>query len=121
MSTVQAVAKATPTLSVAELEALIRRVVQDEVPRVLEAWGFYEGPTIIEPGSPIDKDLTELLRMKEAGTLRLLTHAEVWGADSEQPIIEPGSPIHQDLLETLRMAEAGTLRILSREEALSAD
>ena len=83
MSTVQTVSQATPTLGVIELETLIRRVVQEEVPRVLEAWGFYKEPTIIEPGSPIDKDLTELLRMKEAGTLRLLTHAEVWGADDD--------------------------------------
>ena len=89
MSTVQTISQATPMSSVIELEALIRRVVREEVPRVLEAWGFYEEPTIIEPGSPIDKDLTELLRMKEAGTLRLLTHAEVWGADSEQ-LLEMG-------------------------------
>ncbi len=81
MSTVQTVSQATPTLGVIELEALIRRVVQEEVPRVLEAWGFYEGPTIIEPGSPIDKDLTELLRMKEAGTLMILSREEALSAD----------------------------------------
>ena len=81
MSTVQAVSQATPTLGVIELETLIRRVVQEEVPRVLEAWGFYKEPTIIEPGSPIDKDLTELLRMKEAGTLKILSREEALSAD----------------------------------------
>ena len=79
MSPVQSVSQAAATLSVDELEALIRRIVREEVTRALEAWRFYEEPAIIEPGSPIDKDLTELLRMKETGALQLLTHAEVWG------------------------------------------
>jgi len=83
MSRTQTISQEASALSVAELEALIRRVVREEVTRALEAWGFYEEPTIIEPESPIDEDLTELLRMKEAGTLRLLTHAEVWGADDD--------------------------------------
>jgi len=83
MSTVQTVSHATAAPGVAELEALIRRVVREEITRALEAWGFCEEPTVIEPGSPIDEDLTELLRMKEAGTLHLLTHAEVWGADDD--------------------------------------
>jgi hypothetical protein len=48
--------------------------------RAFEVWGFYEEPTVIEPGSPLDEDLSELIRMKEEGSLRLLTHAEVWGA-----------------------------------------
>ena len=81
MSTAQAVSQATVTLSVAELEALIRRVVWEEVTCALEACGFYAEPTIIEPGSPIDKDLTELLRMKEAGTLRILSREEALSAD----------------------------------------
>jgi hypothetical protein len=80
MATAQSVSQTTVTLSAAELEALIRRVVREEL---AQAFGFYEGPTIMEPGSPIDEDLTELLRMKEAGALRLLTHAEVWGADDD--------------------------------------
>ena len=60
MSTVQTVSQTT-----AELEALIRRVVREEITRALEAWGFYEEPTVIEPESPIHEDLIELLRMKE--------------------------------------------------------
>jgi len=83
MSTVQTISQAAATLSVAELETLIRRVVREEVTRALEVWGFYEEPTVVEPGSPIDEDLTELLRMKEAGTLHLLKHAEVWRTDDD--------------------------------------
>jgi len=81
MPTLQTASQAAVTLSVAELETLIRRVVREEVAHAFEVWGFYEEPTTVEPGSPIDEDLTELLRMKEADTLRLLTHAEVWGPD----------------------------------------
>ncbi len=85
MSTVQTTSRATATSSVPELEALIRHVVREEVVRALEAWEFYKEPTIIELESPIDEALTELLQMKEAGTLRLLTHAEVWDADDDLP------------------------------------
>jgi len=67
-------------LSVTELEALIRRVVREEVTRALEAWGFYEEPTVIEPGSPVHEDLVETLRMAEAGTLRILSREEALSA-----------------------------------------
>lgn len=83
MSTTQAITQEAATLSVAELEALIRRVVREEITQALEMWGFYEEPTIIEPGSPIHEDLVETLRMAEAGTLRLLSREEVWGADDD--------------------------------------
>ncbi len=81
MSTVQAVLPAAATLNVAELEPLIRRVVREEVARALEVWGFYEEPTVIEPGSPIHKDLAETLRMAEAGTLKILSREEALSAD----------------------------------------
>ena len=83
MSTVQTVSQTTAVLNVGELEALIRRVVREEMTQALEAWGFYEEPTVIEPGSPIHEDLVELLRMKEAGTLRLLSREEIWGAKDD--------------------------------------
>ncbi|HUV88608.1 MAG TPA: hypothetical protein VMY80_03065 [Anaerolineae bacterium] len=81
MSAVQVSSHAMVTLSVAELEGLIRRLVREEMLHAFEAWDFYEEPTVIEPGSPLDEDLSELIRMKEEGSLHLLTHAEVWGAD----------------------------------------
>ena len=61
MSTAQAVPQKASTLSVAELGELVRRVVREEIAQALEMWGFYKEPTVIEPGSPIDEDLTELL------------------------------------------------------------
>ena len=81
MTTGQTVSQAGPTLSMAELEALIRRVVREEVTRALEAWDFYEGATIIEPGSPVHEDLVETLRMAEAGTLKILSREDALNAD----------------------------------------
>jgi hypothetical protein len=83
MYMIQTGSRSTVTLSVAELEALIRRVVREEMTHAFEVWESYEGSTVIEPGSPIDEDLAELLRLNEEGKLRLLTHAEVWGADDD--------------------------------------
>jgi len=81
MTTAQTVSQTMATLSVAELEALIRRVVREEVNRALEVWGFYEEPTVIEPGSPIYEDLVETLKMAEAGTLKVLSREEALSAD----------------------------------------
>jgi len=78
MPTAKIVSQETATLSIDELERLIRRVVREEVTQALEAWGLYEEPTLIEPGSPIHEDLVELLKMKEAGALKLLSSEEVW-------------------------------------------
>ena len=80
MSTVQTVSQATAMLNVAELDVLIRRAVREEITRALKVWGFYEEPTIIEPGSPIHQDLLETLRMAEAGTLRILSREEALSA-----------------------------------------
>ena len=81
MATAQTVSQTTAALSVAELEALIRRVVREEVTQALEAWGLYEEPTVIEPGAPIYNDLVETLRMAEAGTLKILSREEALSAD----------------------------------------
>lgn len=78
MSTTQAVSQTVNALSVAELEALIRRIVQEEIALALDEWDVYE-PTVIEPGSPVYEDLVETLKMAEAGTLRILTREEAFG------------------------------------------
>ena len=80
MSTVQAVSQTVNTLSVAELEALIRRIVREEVALALDERDIYAEPTVIEPGSPIHEDLVELLRLKEEGKLKLLSYEEVFGS-----------------------------------------
>jgi hypothetical protein len=79
MSTVQTVSQAVNTLSVAELEALIRRIVREEVALALDEWDVYAEPTVIEPGSPIHEDLVETLKMAEAGTLHIMTREEAFG------------------------------------------
>ncbi len=81
MSTAQTISQEAVTLNVAELEAIIRRIVREEVTQALEAWRLYEEPTIIEPGSPIYQDLVETLKMAEAGTLEILSREEALGAD----------------------------------------
>ena len=79
MSTVQAVSQTVNTLSVAELDALIRRIVREEIALALDERDIYAEPTVIEPGSPIHEDLVETLKMAEAGTLRILTREEAFG------------------------------------------
>jgi len=81
MSTVQIVSQTVNTLSVAELEELIRRIVREEIVLALDEWDIYAEPTVIEPGSPIHEDLVELLRLKEEGKLKLLSYEEVFGSD----------------------------------------
>jgi len=66
----------------AELQALIRRIVREELASALDEWDTYQKPTVIESGWPLDEDLRELLRMKEEGTVKLLSHEEVWSADN---------------------------------------
>ncbi len=83
MSTAQTMLQEAVTLNVAELEAIIRRVVREELTRAFEMWGFDKEPTIIEPGSPIHEDLDELLRMKKAGTLGILSRQEALEADDD--------------------------------------
>ena len=81
MSTVQTVSQTVNTLSIAELEELIRRIVREEIALALDEQDVYGEPTVIEPGSPIYEDLVELLRLKEEGKLKLLSYEEVFGSD----------------------------------------
>ncbi len=83
MSTVQTVFQTVNTLSVAELEALIRRIVREEIALALDERDIYPEPTVIEPGSPIYEDLVELIRLKEEGKLQLLGYEEVFGSDDD--------------------------------------
>jgi len=80
MSTAQAVSQTVNTLSVAELESLIRRIVREEIALALDERDIYAEPTVIEPGSPIYEDLVETLKMADAGTLRILTRKEAFGS-----------------------------------------
>jgi len=58
------------------LEPLIRRVVREELARVVkqEPDVFY-----LDPESPLYKDMEEIKRRKEKGQLKFHPYKEVWG------------------------------------------
>ncbi len=58
------------------LEPLIRKVVREELARVVTKppKTFY-----LAPDSPLYQDMAEILRRKEQGEIKLHSHAEVWG------------------------------------------
>lgn len=85
MSTVQIVSQTVNTLSVAELEVLIRRIVREEIALTLDERDIYAEATVIEPGSLIHEDLVELLRLKEEGKLKILSCEEAFGSDDDLP------------------------------------
>jgi hypothetical protein len=80
MSTVTTRAsKQVADLSIAELESLIRRVVRDEIESVLAGLDLYEGPTVIEPGSPLYQSLIDIQQRAREGRLKFYTYEEVFG------------------------------------------
>ena len=66
-------------LSIAELESLIRRIVRDEIESVLAGLDLYDGPTVIEPGSPLHEDLKDIAQRAQEGRLKFYTYEEVFG------------------------------------------
>ncbi|MGQ9626758.1 MAG: hypothetical protein ACUVV0_07625 [Anaerolineae bacterium] len=66
--------EASISVTLDELEALIRKVVREELARALA-----QKPEIfyIEPGSPLYEDLQELLKHKAEGQIKLYSHDEV--------------------------------------------
>ena len=57
------------------LEPLIRKVVREELARVVsqQAKVFH-----LKPDSPLYQDMAEILRRKKQGDIKLHSHAEVW-------------------------------------------
>ena len=66
-------------LSIAELESLIRRIVRDEIESVLAGLDLYDGPTVIEPGSPLHQSLIDIQQRAREGRLKFYTYEEVFG------------------------------------------
>ena len=68
------------TISIDELlgvlEPLIRRVVREELSRLVKAEPdiFY-----LEPDMPLYEDMEEILERKAQDKIKLLSHEEVWG------------------------------------------
>lgn len=69
-------------ISLAELEALIRRVVREEVNEGLTRFHEEEAEEdffYLEEGSPLYEDMKELLAMKERGEIVVLSREEAFG------------------------------------------
>ena len=79
MSTVQTVSQTVNTLSVTELEELIRRIVREEIALALDERDIYIEPTVIEPGSPLYEDLMDIEQRAREGRLKFYTYEEVSG------------------------------------------
>ena len=67
-------------LSLADLEALIRRVVREELARAWEGEEEEEGVVYLDDDSPLYQDLLEIRAMKERGEIRVLSREEAFGA-----------------------------------------
>ncbi len=61
---------------VSVLEPLMRRIVREELARVVT-----EKPDIfhLEPDSPLYEDMEDILHRKKQGKIKLYSHKEVWG------------------------------------------
>ncbi len=63
------------TLSVQELESLIRKVVREElVEFVAQELGIFH----LDKESPLYEDMEDILERKETGQLKFHTHEEIW-------------------------------------------
>jgi hypothetical protein len=60
----------------ATLEPMIRRVVREELHRILKEEG---GVFQLTPDMPLYEDMEEIARRKAHGQIKLHSHEEVWG------------------------------------------
>lgn len=67
--------KTVASLSLAELEDLIRRVVREELVRAREE----EDVVYLDDDSPLYRDLLEIRALKERGEIRVLSREEAFG------------------------------------------
>ena len=63
------------TLSVQQLENVIRKVVREEL---IEFAAQELGILYLDKASPLYEDMEDILRRKESGQLKFYTHEEVW-------------------------------------------
>ncbi len=75
----QALTANTITIERNELSSLLREVVREVVREELHRFAAQETEWEIEEGSILWEDLTALQADCRAGTLKLLSHAEVFG------------------------------------------
>ena len=65
----------TVTLSIQQLEGLIRKVVREELIELAK-----QKPEIfnLDKNAPIYRDMEDILERKKSGQLKFYTHAEIW-------------------------------------------
>ena len=65
------------TLSVQQLESIIRKVVREElVEFVAQELGFFQ----LDKESPLYEDMEDILKRKKSGELKFYTHEEIWNS-----------------------------------------
>ena len=63
------------TLNVEHLEKLIRKVIREELLNFsTQEFGVFH----LDKGSPLYKDMEDILDRKESGQLKFYTHEEIW-------------------------------------------
>ena len=65
----------TVTLSIQQLEELIRKVVREELSELSQ-----QKPEIfnLDKNAPLYEDMEDILKRKKSGQLKFYTHAEIW-------------------------------------------
>lgn len=65
----------TVTLSIQQLEGLIRKVVREELIELAK-----QKPEIfnLDKNTPIYEDMEDILKRKKSGQLKFYTHVEIW-------------------------------------------
>ncbi len=70
------------TLSVQQLESLIRKVVREElVEFAVQELGIFH----LDKESPLYEDMKDILERKKSGQLRFHTHEKIWNSYNTRP------------------------------------
>ena len=70
------------TLSVQQLESLIRKVVREElVEFAVQELGIFH----LDKESPLYEDMEDILERKKSGQLKFHTHEEIWNSYNTRP------------------------------------
>ena len=64
------------TLTVKNLEKMIRSAVRDELAKLLKS---QEGVFNIEPKTPLYEDMAEIAQMKKSGAVKIYSRQDVFG------------------------------------------
>jgi len=80
---VSAIQEATVTLSIQQLEGIIRKVVREEL---MDFATQERGLFNLDKESPLYEDMEDILERKKSGRLKFYTHKEIWGGGHDSDI-----------------------------------